>query len=73
MKLTIGTIRLGRVVESRVTGKTYPVRAIRAFGEDLLPGSKRFSDFLEMTPRCVTITGVVDDGVRVEIGVGLKK
>jgi hypothetical protein len=51
----------------------YPVRAIRAFGEDLLPGSKRFSDFLEMTPRCVTITEVVDDGVRVEIGVGLEK
>lgn len=67
MKPSLGTIRPHRIVESHTTRKTYPITGIRLYGVELVVDSKEYVRFLELTPRCVSITEKRGEGVVVEV------
>lgn len=66
-KPSYGTIRKNQIVESHVTRKQYPITGIRLYGVELAVDSKEYVRFLELTPRCVSITERRGDGVVVEV------
>jgi len=67
MKPSYGTVRPHHIVESHVTRKQYPITGIRLYGVELAVGSKEYVRFLELSPRCVSITERKGDGVVIEV------
>jgi len=64
---SLGTVRPHRIVESHVTRNRYPITGIRLYGVELAPESKAYATFLQLTPRCVSITEKRGEGVVVEV------
>jgi len=62
-----GTIRKGHIVESHTTRKQYPITGLRLYGVEIGPDDKKYAQFLELTPRCVSITEIRGNGVVVEV------
>jgi hypothetical protein len=64
---SFGTIRKNNVVESHTTRKQYAIVGVRLYGVELAPESKAYATFLQLTPRCVSITEKRGEGVVVEV------
>lgn len=64
---SLGTVRPNHIVESHSTRKQYPITGIRLYGTDLVMDSKEYTRFLELSPRCVSITERRGDGVVIEV------
>jgi len=64
---SLGTVRPNRIVESHATRKQYPITGIRLYGVELVVDSKEYVRFLELSPRCVSITERRGDGVVIEV------